>query len=249
MYSLLLLKVNLAKEYAVKGWQIQDAIEKIKPLMGKHTQVLPLLNGVEASSELSELLNSQNVLNGLCGIIAKIAAPGRIQHIAIDPYIKLGETGNTTSKQTLGLKSALEDTGINVEIPDDIQRDVWLKYIFIAPLSGVTAVTRATPGLIRSIPETRAMLHSAIAESIEVGKALGVALNEADLQNTIDLIDSIPADGSTSMQRDVEAGYPSELETQTGAIVNLAKQFNLPVPVNEFIYSALIPQEKSARSL
>lgn len=233
---------------AVKGWQLPDVVDKIRPLMGENTLVLPLLNGVNATEVLSAALKTDRVLNGLCGIIAKIDRPGCIKHIGIDPFIKFGSTDGVVSVHMEDLKEALVSTSATIDIPQDIYRAVWLKYIFIAPLSGVTAVTRSTIGQVRSIRQTREMLHDAIAEAVAVGISAGIDLNVQDINNTIKAVDRSPVDGTTSMQRDIESASHSELESQTGTIVSLGRDHKVPTPVNEFIYAALLPQEQLACS-
>jgi len=240
---------------AVKGWQLNDVIPTIPTittittittLSEPKTLILPLLNGVEASDTLNSQLKNGIVLNGLCGIIAKIEAPGKIDHIAIDPFVKFGLSNKPAD---LGaLKKAFTDTSVDAQIPDDIARALWMKFLFIAPLSGMTSLTRATIGTVKTTPETRDMLISAITETMHVGCAVGINLTSKDIEKTINMIDISPADGTTSMQRDVQSGLPSELETQTGAIVRFGQKHNVETPVNTFIYNSLLPQEYSARS-
>ena len=232
---------------AVKGWQLEEVVPLIASLSGPDTLILPLLNGVEAADTLNNQLKNGVVLHGLCGIIAKIDAPGKISHIAIDPFVKFGTMDNSVE---LGdLKNVFNDSGVDAEIPTDIARAIWMKFLFIAPLSGVTSLTRATMDIVRTLPETREMLFSAITEAMCVGKSMGIKLNQDDVDRTLAMIDNTPVGGTTSMQRDVQAALPSELETQTGAIVRLGGKHLVETPVNTFIYNALLPQEHSARGL
>lgn len=60
-------------------------------------------------------------------------------------------------------------------------------------------------------------------------------------------IDNLPSSVTASMQRDIIAGKPSELESQNGAVVRMAGKVGLPTPVNTFLYYSLLPQEKRAR--
>ena len=62
----------------------------------------------------------------------------------------------------------------------------------------------------------------------------------------MNFIDSLPADGTTSLQRDIAAGRPSELEAWNGAAERLAHEAGVDAPVNAFIYRCLLPLEKRA---
>ncbi len=62
------------------------------------------------------------------------------------------------------------------------------------------------------------------------------------------LIDSIPADAIASLQRDIVAGRPSELESLSGAVVRIGAELGVPMPVHTMLHAALLPQEEAARS-
>ncbi len=109
-------------------------------------------------------------------------------------------------------------------------------------------MTRSPAGPIRLTPETRRLLRECMRETQAVGLARGVPLASDTFEKTLKFFDTLPEDATCSMQRDVAEGRPSELENQTGAIVRLGREVGVPVPVNEFLYAALLPQEKLARS-
>ncbi len=75
----------------------------------------------------------------------------------------------------------------------------------------------------------------------------GIALKPGAAAETMRVIDTLPPTTTTSMQRDIMEGCPSELTSQSGAIVRLGKEVGQPVPVNSYIYASLLPQELKAR--
>jgi len=81
-----------------------------------------------------------------------------------------------------------------------------------------------------------------------ISKGRGVHLAADTLPRTLAFVDTFPAAGTTSMQRDMMAGLPSELEAQTGAVVRLGREAGVAAPINQFIYDSLILQEMCARS-
>jgi len=62
---------------------------------------------------------------------------------------------------------------------------------------------------------------------------------------TMTFIDSLAADGTTSLQRDIVDGKPSELEYWNGAVVRLAREQGVTAPTHEFIYHALLQAESA----
>jgi 2-dehydropantoate 2-reductase len=234
---------------AVKGWQMEEAIKQMKFLVGTHTVILPLLNGVEAPEQLSAAFGSAGVLGGLCRISSFVAEPGRIQHVGMEPSITFGELDNEKSDRVLALQKIFaEIPEITVNAPDDIQVAMWQKFIFICAMSGVGAVTRQPVGVYREIPETRAMLASTLKEVLAVGKAQGVALPENMVDTILDKIDALPDTMLASMQKDIMEGRPSELESQNGVVVRMGRDSGVPTPTNDFIYACLLPQERKARN-
>jgi 2-dehydropantoate 2-reductase len=130
---------------------------------------------------------------------------------------------------------------------EDVERASWEKFLLIEPWGAVASVARAPAGVVRSVPETRALLCRAQEELAALARARGVALPADAVAKTLALIDGVPAEATSSMQRDIGSGRPSELEDQVGAVVRLAREAGVAVPVHEAIHAALLPQERAAR--
>lgn len=231
----------------VKAWQVVGAAHAIRPLLGPATFVVPLQNGVEAPSQLAAVLGAEHVLGGLCGTLSWRTGPGRIRSIGEVHFVKIGELDGRPSERAEGLRAALERAGVTAEVPPDINRALWEKFLFVVSLGGVGAVTRVPVGIVRALPETRRMLERCMHEILAVGRARGVPLADAIVADTFALVDSLAPDGTTSLQRDITAGNPSELEAWNGAVVRFGREAGVPTPVHEFIYQSLLPQELRAR--
>ena len=232
---------------AVKAWQVTEAAQAMRPMVAGHTSVVPLENGVEAPEQLAAVLGKEHVLGGMCQISALVAAPGHIRHVGIEPYIVFGELDRLPSQRASRLLATLQNAGIKSAISDDIQVTMWDKFLFIAAVSGVGAVTRFPMGVYRGLAETRLMLVAAMQEIVAVAHKRGVALPEDAIEKRLAFIDSLAPGVIASMQRDILEGRPSELESQNGAVVRMGKALGVPTPTHDFIYASLIPQEKRAR--
>jgi 2-dehydropantoate 2-reductase len=233
---------------AVKAWQVAEAAEALRPMLGAATFVVPLENGIEAPDTLAAALGRDRVLGGLCRIIAWVDGPGRIRHAGVPPSVTLGELDAPGSPRAEALRAAFARArGVRVEIAADVRAAMWEKFLFIAAVSGVGTLARAPVGIIRSQPETRELLTQALTEIHAVALAQGVALPADAVKTTLAFVDSLPSDGTMSMQRDVIEGRPSELEAQIGAVVRLGEASGVPVPLHRTIYAALLPLERRAR--
>lgn len=232
----------------VKSWQVREAARALRPIIGHDTFVVPIQNGVEAPSRLSEVLGEDHVVGGMCRIISYIRKPGLICHVGIDPFISFGELNNQKSKRTERLRQVFSlAKGLTVEIASDIHATMWRKFVLIAPLSGLGAITRVPIGIFRNLPETRQMLIESMMEVVNVAKSRHIVFPEDIVETTMKLIDNLPPDGTASMQRDIMEGRPSELMEQNGAVVRLGKEVGVVTPINEYIYHSLLPQELQAR--
>jgi len=190
------------------------------------------------------------VLGGLCRIIAYVEGPGHIRHAGVPPSVTFGELDALGSARAEALRAAFARArGVQAEVAPDVRAAMWEKFLFIAATSGVGALTRAPAGIIRSQPETRALLTQALTEIHAVALAQGIALPADAVNTTLTFVDSLPADGTMSMQRDVIDGRPSELEAQIGAVVRLGEARGVPVPLHRTIYAALLPLERRARGV
>jgi len=233
---------------ATKAWQLAESIEKLKPLVGERTMILPLLNGIEHMDLLLDAFGRERVLGGLCRISSFVAGPGHITHVGVKPFISFGELDHTESErvgQLKGIFSALD--GMDVEVPADIHVAMWGKFILICSTSGVGAVTRQPFGIIRNIPESRAILKTSIEEAVSVGRAKDVNLPSDMVDGIMRRVDGFPESMVASMQKDIMEGRPSELEAQTGAVLRMGRELGVPTPTHEFIYASLLPMEMKAR--
>ena len=231
----------------VKTWQIPEAAAVIRPCLGPDTFVAPLQNGVETPLILAEHLGAQHVVGGLCGAFCFIAGPGHIRHIGGANFIKFGELNNEKTARVERLRAAFAQAPVDVEIPADIQVALWEKCMIVVPFGGLGTVARSPHGPVMAVPETRQLLAQALNEVYQVGRARGVPLPEDSVAKVMALLDKMTPSGTSSMQRDINAGKPSELEAWIGAVVRLGAEAGVETPVHSFLYGSLLPMELRAR--
>jgi 2-dehydropantoate 2-reductase len=233
---------------ATKSWQVPEAAAQMGPLLGAETIALPLENGVDSVERLAEALGPERVLGGMCRISAFVGEPGLIRHVAIPPYIAFGELDKRISSRAQRLLEAFAGIPqVRSEIPADIQAVMWDKFVYISAVSTVCSLTRRPMGEVRVIPETRRLLRAAAQETSAVGRARGVALPEDLPDQIMERIDRTDGKTIPSMQRDVMDGHPSELESMSGAVARMGRDLGIPTPAHDFLYAALLPQERAAR--
>jgi 2-dehydropantoate 2-reductase len=233
----------------VKGWQVPEVASRLAPLLGAGGFAVPLENGVESAGQLCAALGAERVVGGLCFMLSRLDRPGKVVHVGESLRVTVGElTGPTRSPRLLALQGALQAAQVDCAIAPDIAAATWEKFLFIEPLGAVGAATRAPIGALRALRESRALLVAAAEEVAALARARGVQLAPDAVARTLATVDRMPADATASMQRDLMAGRPSELLDQTGAVVRLGREVELPLPVHAFLWAVLRPQEQAARA-
>jgi len=233
----------------VKSWQVEEAARAMAPLLGPETFVVPLQNGVEAADQLAGVLGAQRVLLGMCRTFSFVAAPGRIRSLGRIHTVDFGErdTSKRPSERAERLLRTLRSAGIQAAIPPDVHVALWQKFLMVVSVGGVGAVEQKPMGALRSDPATRARVRGAMEEILALARARRVALPADSVERAMEFIDSLAPEGTSSLQRDVAEGKPSELEAWNGAVVRLGRESGVPTPVHTEIYERLLPLERRAR--
>jgi 2-dehydropantoate 2-reductase len=234
---------------AVKTWQIADAARAMQPMIKADTIVVPFLNGVEAPDELASIVGAEHVVGGLSKVFSLVEAPGVVRHFNPGAYVEIGELGGGLSERVEKLRAAFESAGSQANSSADIRTELWKKLLTVSSWAGLGALARSPMGVLRGMAETRALIDRAMDEGIAVGARRGHPITAAYKAELWKFYDAMPADATASMQRDLMAGKPSELDAWNGAIVRFGAETGVDTPVQTFTYHALLPMERRARGL
>lgn len=232
--------------FCVKTPATEDAARRLFPLMGPETVVTSLQNGIDAAERLGNILGSGRIVGGATWISSALEAPGVIRQVSPFRRVVLGEGDGRLSPRVAERVEALRATGIDAEATNDIRRVLWTKFLFIAAISAVGCLTGLSLGEYRSVPETRRLLRDLMAEGEALARAQAVALEPGVASQTLALVDA--ADGAIvpSLQRDMAAGRPSELESMIGVLGRMGRSLGIPTPAADMVYAALLPRERRA---
>ncbi len=231
----------------VKSWQIIDVAKQLKSVIGDKTMVLPLQNGADNFDTLVSVLPAKNVLAGLCRIVSKVEKPGIINHFAYEPEIVFGEVNNKKSVRVLAVKSLFDKAGFKNRISENITLDIWRKFLFIVTYSGIGALTRQPLGAIINLPFVKQFMYDTALEIKKIANLKNIDINQKDIDKTMHILSRMPYDTTASMQRDIMAGKPSELDNFNGYIVREGLRLGVKTPCNDFVYYTLLPSENFAR--
>jgi 2-dehydropantoate 2-reductase len=235
---------------AVKAWQVPEAAAAIQKMQGGQSVIVPLQNGMDAPAQLAAVLGPGRVAGGLCRIVAEAIGPGQIDHYWAEPSLAFGTLEPLAEGEHLEqLRDAFVAADVRCDISADIATAMWEKFLFITPWGSLGAVTRLPVGPLRTRPEFRARLVAGLEEVAGIARAEGGRLGADSINKTLAILDGLREETTSSMQRDIMASRPSELEAQTGAVLRFGRKTGLPTPVHDSIYAELLPLEQRARGL
>jgi 2-dehydropantoate 2-reductase len=233
---------------AVKLWDTLAAAGAVRTIVGAHTGVLSLQNGVIKDDILKREIGKSNIMGGVAYVGTTIARPGVIRQTGSLQRLLFGEYDGKPSPRATRLLEALQNAGIQAEIADDIRRTLWEKYVFLVGLSGSTASMRSAIGPIRENPQTRAFLFDLMKETVAVGRALGVNLPEDYASQRLSFADGVSPEMTSSLHHDLERGNPLEVEWLSGGVVQLGNTMNVPTPANRAVWDILALHAKGKQA-
>ncbi len=225
--------------FCVKLWDTEAALAQLGPLVGPQTVVVSFQNGVLKDAAMRTAFGAERVMSGVGYVATTIARPGVIAQTGPMQRLLFGESDGARSTRAETFLQACQAGGIAAELSDDIEREIWQKFVFLAALSGATTTMRQRIGAIRSHPQTRAFLLDLMREVVAVGRAMGVALPADYAELRLALTDQVASDMTSSMHHDLERGNPLEVRWLAGAVVELGARAGIATPLNRAVADIL----------
>ena len=231
----------------VKYPQLKEALSDIAPFVGEHTILLPLLNGVESEEACAQVYGWEKVLYGLCQV-SIVMKDGHASYNPKAAVLRFGERENhQLSPRVQAVRTLLEQAGIPCEVPQDMLRAQWLKFMYNISQNQSSAVLGIPFGAWQVSEDANIIREMGMREVIAVAQAMGIALGEEDIASHREYLKKVPYANKTSMLQDIEAGRPTEVDQLAGTLVRLGEAYGVPTPLNRFYYHAIrVLEEKNA---
>ena len=227
--------------FCTKLWDVEDGAHRIAPALSPGGVVIPFQNGVESHVTLARVLGKDRVAGGVAQISANIKAPGVIEQTGPFARLRVGAFSPAQDSLVREFVEAGRAAKIDVELVSDIERALWEKFVFLVAVSGLTSLARQPVGVVRTDPDLRATLLTAIDETVAIARKRGVGLSPDVAAETMKLVDWLPPGMRASMLNDLTRGNRLEAPWLAGGVVRMAREAGLAAPVNTAIYAALKP--------
>lgn len=223
----------------VKHHYLLPSLEDIRPFVGPDTVIMSLMNGISSEETLSEAFDRKHVIYAY-GVGMSISRVGRVIEYSSIGRIVFGEARNETlSPRVQALKNIFDRAGIPCEVPVDMLRAQWFKFMMNVGINQVSMILRAPYGAFVGNQDAWNLLAAAAREVILISQLCGVNLDEADIDVVKGIIAGMAPDGTTSMLQDWEAGRKTEVEMFSGVVISLGKRYGIPTPVNQMLFAMI----------
>lgn len=232
---------------ALKHHQLLAALPDLAPFISKKTVILSVMNGLDSENIIGARYGMDKMLYAVAIGIDALRTENRINYTKIGK-IFFGELlNNTISPRVKAVQDAFSLAGIGYEVPTDMMRTLWWKFMINVGMNQASAVTGAPYGVFQTSPEAQAVMESLMGEVITLAAHTGVNLVRADVDAWYKFLNTLSSQGQTSMLQDIKAVRKTEVDIFAGKVVELGKQFGVPTPVNQTVLNIIRVMENSYR--
>jgi 2-dehydropantoate 2-reductase len=224
----------------VKSAQTHPAMQASMSLLGPHTTVLSLQNGLGHEDILSALVGRERVLAGKSYCGGQMMAPGHVicGHVGKDTH--MGELDGSITPRITQIAHAFNAAGLQTTVSDNIMGTMWDKLFINVATGALSGITRLAYGDLYQVPELEACAVAAVAEAMAVAKARGVRTSITEpVQAWRKAGAGLPYEFKASILQTLERGARTEVDYINGAVVQLGLQHGVPTPVNATLLACI----------
>ncbi len=233
---------------ATKAFDVEAAARAALPLVGPHTIVQTIQNGLGSPETAARIIPASQLAVGVVGGYgASMPEPGHVHHNGLE-VTWFGKYGDLPAGQLERSAEIWRSSGFDVAIHDDVKSMIWKKLIMNVAYSGTSCVTGLTIGQILDDEHAWKVARACSQEAVAVSRALGVDLGLADpIAHVKNLGGKIPH-ARPSMLLDALAGRRCEIDAINGAISRLGAELNVATPVNDVVVAIVRAKESLLRA-
>ena len=222
---------------ATKATQLADALERVPEAAAEDSVIAPLLNGLDHVELLRRRFGSASVLPAAITVESERVEPGFVRQLSRFASVRL-----SPAPQAEELRAELVDAGIAASVGESEAGVLWEKLAMLAPIALTTTLRGSELGGVVADPVWRRRLEGCIRETAAAAREDGVAV---DPEAMIARIESLPPEIRSSMQKDREAGRPTEVDAIGGSVLRAAARHGLDAPATQALVDGIRAGEPS----
>lgn len=226
----------------VKGYSLDGVIPFIRETAKSNTIVIPILNLYGTGAALQKELPGLLVTDGCIYVAAQIREPGTIWMNGSIFRVVFGvRNPEELRKELFDIAEDLRQSGIEAVLSENIRRDALQKFSYVSPMAAAGLYFHANAERFQKTGDERDTFVALVKEIDKLAEAMGIEFQVDIVKNNLAILDALSPEASTSMQRDIEAGKPSEIDGLIYEVVRLSGRYGVELPVYGRIAKALEP--------
>ena len=220
---------------ALKYGALPGALEDIQTVVGEHTIVMSLMNGIDSEEIISSRIGSAPVLHALI----KVASHKEADGYHFDPETTIGIIFGELSVpyqsgRVQAVEALFEGTGIHYRSTDCIREEIWSKFRLNVCNNLPQAVLGAGVGCYRDSEHMKAIREGLREELEAIAAAKGIDMSRA--AGSSNRGSAVPPTARYSTLQDLDAGRHTEIDMFSGALMHMGKELGIPTPYNAYTY-------------
>jgi 2-dehydropantoate 2-reductase len=227
-----------------KAFDLDDAIKSFAPAVGPNTSIIPLLNGMLHLNALDAKFGSERVLGGLCAIAVTLNEAREVVQLQPMQSLTFGERDGKMTDRIGAIAEIFAGGKFGSVASENILREMWEKWVFLASLAASTSLMRSSVGNILAAPDGRDFLLGILDECGAIAKAAGYAPRASFLERVTGMLTTEGSQLTASMFRDIKAGAKVEADHVVGDLIVRGDAAKIPVPKLRTAYTHLKAYEK-----
>ncbi len=233
----------------VKSYDTEKAVKQIKPLIGKNTLVLVAQNGYGNYEIVSKEIGEEHTILGRVIFGSRIIETGKAEVTVIADPTRIGQPDDAVPEEKIKkIAKIIDEAGVPTKYDKNVYQLLWDKILYNCALNPLGAILECNYGTLAKTEETKEIMNKIIREIFKVAEAHNIKLNwkspEEYIKHFYETLVPPTAQHYPSMYHDLKAKKKLEIDALNGAVVKLAKEKNLEVPVNETITNLIKAKEK-----
>lgn len=226
---------------AVKHHHLAATIETMKPFVGPNTIILSLMNGIVSEEILGQSFPTATILPAMIVKIDAVRENGNVR-FTLPGIVHFGH--ENPNHPAIALVSDLfKKAGIDSVVPEDLDRDMWWKFMINVGINQVSAILQAPYQLFQQEALPNTLVNAAMEEVIALAQAEGVNLKSEDVNEWNKVLMTLHPAMKTSMCQDMEAKRKTEVEAFAGVVIERAKKAGINTPTNEMLFAIIRSME------
>jgi 2-dehydropantoate 2-reductase len=209
----------------VKATQLEEALTLASPAVAPDALVVPLMNGIDHVARLREIYGDQ-VVPGAIRVESERAGPGHV--VQASPFVSLDLAPPPALRERAeAVAEEVRDAGLGCTVRDSEADVLWGKLALLAPFALGTSAAGQPIGAARRDPALLDLMRRTVHEICAVAATEGARLDPGVFAQALQ---GMPADMRSSMQKDIAAGRPPEVDAIAGAVLRRGEERGVPTP-------------------